>query len=81
MVLRDYTANETEAPTVADVVDGAKSSSLAIPASTLAKPVQSLMEMIFNIKMMEQQVLEMNYDAMKAPLGKNFLVDGSIIVL
>ncbi|GAU96892.1 hypothetical protein RvY_08263-2 [Ramazzottius varieornatus] len=70
MVLRDYTANETDAPPVPDVVDGAKSLSLAIPASTLAKPVQSLMEMIFNIKMMEQQVLEMNYDAKKAPLGK-----------
>ena len=67
MVLRDYSASEADAA-MPDVVDSAVAS-IKIPESKLAKPVQSLMEMIFNIQMMEKQVLEMNYDAKKAPLG------------
>ena len=37
--------------------------------SKLYESVQLLMKLIFNVKAMEEQMLEMNYDAKKAPLG------------
>jgi len=41
-----------------------------IPPSTLDKKLQILVEMLCNVKEMEDAVLEMKYDAKKAPLGK-----------
>jgi poly [ADP-ribose] polymerase 2/3/4 len=38
--------------------------------STLPKPVQDLMELIYNINLMKQQMTEIGYDANKLPLGK-----------
>ncbi|ESO83695.1 hypothetical protein LOTGIDRAFT_176953, partial [Lottia gigantea] len=40
------------------------------PDSTLKKPLQDLVELICDIKKMEEAVMEMKYDAKKAPLGK-----------
>ena len=40
------------------------------PDSTLEKRVQDLISLICDIKTMEQAVVEMEYDAEKAPLGK-----------
>lgn len=41
-----------------------------VPDSTLEKRVQDLISLICDIKTMEQAVVEMEYDAEKAPLGK-----------
>ncbi|KAJ3253177.1 Poly [ADP-ribose] polymerase 2 [Boothiomyces macroporosus] len=41
-----------------------------IPDSKLEKPVKDLIDLIFNTKMMEQQMMEIGYDAKKMPLGK-----------
>ncbi|OQV17931.1 Poly [ADP-ribose] polymerase 2 [Hypsibius exemplaris] len=67
MVMRDFEATADDEP---DAVAPRPSEPIKIPESKLSKPVQSLMSTIFNIRMMEQQVMEMNYDARKAPLGK-----------
>lgn len=40
------------------------------PESTLSEPVQSLIQLIFNIQFMSATMNEMNYDANKLPLGK-----------
>jgi poly [ADP-ribose] polymerase len=40
------------------------------PDSSLAKPVQNLMELIFNQKYQQDALLSMNYDTEKMPLGK-----------
>jgi poly [ADP-ribose] polymerase 2/3/4 len=40
------------------------------PASTLAPPVQELIRLIFDMKMMAKQMKEIGYDANKMPLGK-----------
>ncbi|KAJ3178167.1 Poly [ADP-ribose] polymerase 2 [Geranomyces variabilis] len=41
-----------------------------LPPSKLPQPVQSLMKLIFNTDMMEQQMVALEYDAKKMPLGK-----------
>lgn len=41
-----------------------------IPESKLHPKVQDLVSMIFNTKMMDQQMMELDYDAKKMPLGK-----------
>ncbi|XP_039206042.1 poly [ADP-ribose] polymerase 2 isoform X2 [Crotalus tigris] len=40
------------------------------PVSQLEPRVQALLELICNIRMMEEMVIEMKYDTRKAPLGK-----------
>ncbi|KAI8896085.1 poly polymerase catalytic domain-containing protein [Globomyces pollinis-pini] len=42
----------------------------ALPESKLNPQLKSLMELIFNMKMMEEQMNTMGYDAKKMPLGK-----------
>ncbi|XP_023329193.1 poly [ADP-ribose] polymerase 2-like isoform X2 [Eurytemora carolleeae] len=78
MVLMDYSAGGQ------DSVDSAGSSGVGpvvksdpesklgtpVPDSTLEKRVQDLISLICDIKTMEQAVVEMEYDAEKAPLGK-----------
>lgn len=44
--------------------------SVNVPESKLAKPVQSLMELIFNEQYFAASLNEMSYDAQKLPLGK-----------
>ncbi|KAF9912310.1 Poly [ADP-ribose] polymerase 2 [Linnemannia zychae] len=41
-----------------------------VPESKLHPKVQDLVSMIFNTKMMDQQMMELDYDAKKMPLGK-----------
>ncbi|KAJ3168278.1 Poly [ADP-ribose] polymerase 2 [Geranomyces variabilis] len=41
-----------------------------LPPSKLPQPVQSLIKLIFNTDMMEQQMVALEYDAKKMPLGK-----------
>ncbi|KAJ3272320.1 Poly [ADP-ribose] polymerase 2 [Terramyces sp. JEL0728] len=41
-----------------------------IPDSLLDQPIKDLIDLIFNTKMMEQQMMEIGYDAKKMPLGK-----------
>lgn len=40
-----------------------------IPESTLDKRVQNLIELICNVRAMEEALLEMKFDAKKNPLG------------
>ncbi|XP_065064179.1 poly [ADP-ribose] polymerase 2-like [Rhopilema esculentum] len=53
-----------------DQVDGESIEKLERPDSKLDKRVQALVQLICNVEEMEQAVLEMKYDAKKAPLGK-----------
>ena len=43
---------------------------LQIADCTLEKKVQDLIELICNVKAMEEAVMEMQYDAKKSPLGE-----------
>jgi len=63
----DYEANVTASQ---DHVDGEGKDELKRPDSQLDKRVQALVELICDVKEMEEAVLEMKYDAKKAPLGK-----------
>uniref|UniRef100_T1IJ17 Poly [ADP-ribose] polymerase n=1 Tax=Strigamia maritima TaxID=126957 RepID=T1IJ17_STRMM len=56
----EYSSNE----------DAGDAKTRPIPESNLDKRVKDLIELICNIKTMEEMVLEMKYDAKKAPLGK-----------
>ncbi|KAM7379697.1 hypothetical protein PAMP_005231 [Pampus punctatissimus] len=64
MVFMDYSANEKEAEQT--TVDTA----LKKKPSTLDMRIQSLLELICDLKTMEECVLEMKFDTKKAPLGK-----------
>ncbi|KAK1879534.1 Poly [ADP-ribose] polymerase 2 [Dissostichus eleginoides] len=64
MVYMDYSTNEKEENTA--VVDAAPRKRI----SKLNEKLQSLMELICDIKAMEEFVLEMKFDTRKAPLGK-----------
>ncbi|KAM7400173.1 hypothetical protein PAMA_004733 [Pampus argenteus] len=64
MVFMDYSANEKEAEqTTVDTAPKKK-------PSTLDVRIQSLLELICDLKTMEECVLEMKFDTKKAPLGK-----------
>lgn len=64
MVLMDYSTSEKEEDkTTAEAAPAKKTSKLDVK-------VQSLLELICNIKTMEECVLEMKFDVRKAPLGK-----------
>ncbi|KAM3603788.1 uncharacterized protein V6R79_002093 [Siganus canaliculatus] len=64
MVFMDYSSNEKEEnQTTVDAAPKKK-------ASTLDVKIQSLLELICDIKAMEECVLEMKFDTRKAPLGK-----------
>ncbi|KAH3770057.1 poly [ADP-ribose] polymerase 2-like [Dreissena polymorpha] len=68
MLEMDYTAkglDETDAPDLKKTKSNVK-----VPDSKLDKRLQSLIDLICDIKTMEEAVLEMQYDAKKAPLGK-----------
>ena len=56
--MHDLTAEAVESQRPAE-------SSCALPA-----PLQALVKFIFNKRMMEQQMVEIGYDAEKLPLGK-----------
>ncbi|XP_035489725.1 poly [ADP-ribose] polymerase 2 [Scophthalmus maximus] len=62
MVFMDYSAKEKEESTVS-TVPTKKTSKLNVK-------IQSLLELICDLKAMEECVLEMKYDTRKAPLGK-----------
>ncbi|KAM9323443.1 poly [ADP-ribose] polymerase 2 [Pholidichthys leucotaenia] len=63
MVFMDYSSNEKESETTVDAAPKKKT-------SKLDPKVQSLLELICDIKAMEECVLEMKFDTKKAPLGK-----------
>ncbi|XP_028284052.1 poly [ADP-ribose] polymerase 2 [Parambassis ranga] len=62
MVFMDYSTNEKE-QTAVDAAPKKKSSKLDVK-------IQSLLELICDLKAMEECVLEMKFDTRKAPLGK-----------
>lgn len=62
----DYSAEENSN----DEKQSTKKASTSQPKSQLDPKVLSLIELICNIKLMEETVMEMKYDAKKAPLGK-----------
>ncbi|XP_053185705.1 poly [ADP-ribose] polymerase 2 [Scomber japonicus] len=65
MVFMDYSSNEKEeTETAVETVQKKKK------ISTLDAKIQSLLELICDIKAMEECVLEMKFDTRKAPLGK-----------
>ena len=67
MVEIDHTASKEEA--VQEIKKQEKELA-QIPDSKLDPELKALVELIFNVKEMEAAMLEMNYDAKKAPLGK-----------
>ena len=66
LLFMDYKSTEK------DVVDApvALMKQKSVPPSNLDKKLQDLIELLCNVKDMEEAVLEMKYDAKKAPLGK-----------
>jgi poly [ADP-ribose] polymerase len=62
---------ETEDEEVEEVAANGRDARSVSPAkSTLAVPVQSLMQLIFNQQYMYEAMSDLNYDAKKMPLGK-----------
>ncbi|XP_049603711.1 poly [ADP-ribose] polymerase 2 [Syngnathus scovelli] len=64
MVYMDYSSSTKEEKPIPSVAEAPKK------ASELDPKVQSLLELICDIKAMEEVVLEMKFDTHKAPLGK-----------
>jgi poly [ADP-ribose] polymerase len=74
---RDYNVSSSDEENEAELPGagsrrGSKQSNASTKSveSTLQKPVQRLMEMIFNKQYFEQTLTELHYDAQKLPLGK-----------
>ncbi|KAK4547868.1 hypothetical protein LTR36_010587 [Oleoguttula mirabilis] len=67
-VERSYLPDDEEAPAAAGAPRERRSHSP--PKCTLAPPVRSLMELIFNQQYFEATMVSMNYDSNKLPLGK-----------
>ena len=51
------------------------------PKSQLDERVQQLIELICNVQAMEDTVVEMKYDAKKAPLGTIYFTDAFYFIL
>ncbi|XP_034470522.1 poly [ADP-ribose] polymerase 2 isoform X1 [Hippoglossus hippoglossus] len=64
MVFMDYSTNEKQEESTVSTVPKEKK------ISTLDVKIQSLLELICDLKAMEECVLEMKFDTRKAPLGK-----------
>lgn len=64
----NYGSDDDNAPAAESVAD--KNKKLAkIPDSTLAKPLQDLIQLICNVKMMEKALVQLEFDIEKMPLG------------
>ncbi|KAL2916598.1 hypothetical protein HK105_203710 [Polyrhizophydium stewartii] len=77
LIERDFSNDDDDDDDDADAAGGgagasgdAKPSSAPLLESKLEKPVKELMELIFNLDMMNRQMTEIGYDAKKMPLGK-----------
>lgn len=68
LVFLDYSAKDDKSKDVDEKAD--KKEKEPPPPSKLPQSVQELLNMICDIKAMENAVMEMKYDATKAPLGK-----------
>uniref|UniRef100_A0A0M3K9K2 Poly [ADP-ribose] polymerase n=1 Tax=Anisakis simplex TaxID=6269 RepID=A0A0M3K9K2_ANISI len=66
----DYSKLLEEKKKEAESGDGDSVDKPAIPESKLDECVQKLLKLICNIRAMEETVMELEYDATKAPLGK-----------
>lgn len=64
----NYGSDEDDKPSAASVADKNKQLS-SIPDSTLAKPLQELIQLICNVKMMEKALVQLEFDIEKMPLG------------
>ncbi|PVD21135.1 hypothetical protein C0Q70_19301 [Pomacea canaliculata] len=64
----DYSAKEDQVD--AALVPDDEDENLKTPDSKLPEKVQDLIKLICDVKSMEEAVIEMKYDAKKAPLGK-----------
>ncbi|XP_065908564.1 poly [ADP-ribose] polymerase 2-like isoform X2 [Dysidea avara] len=69
LIAVDYEAAKEDS-SEEDVVDAPDDGSAAAVKSQLDVRLQSLIELICNVKEMEEAVIEMKYDTKKAPLGK-----------
>lgn len=70
LLIMDYTAESQEDQVDAPTADLGPSQDIAVPDSKLDKRLQELVQLICDVKSMEDAVVEMKYDAKKAPLGK-----------
>lgn len=73
----DYSINgkiaEEEENKKANGDEKAQKESKPIPKSMLDERVQALLKLICDIRAMEETVAELEFDAVKAPLGKSLL--------
>ncbi|KAK3360411.1 poly-ribose polymerase-like protein [Lasiosphaeria hispida] len=70
-VERNYTADSDEEDSeTEDIKDKTKAADWEPPKSTLIKPIQDLMSLIFNTQFFNATMSDLNYDANKLPLGK-----------
>ncbi|XP_071091568.1 poly [ADP-ribose] polymerase 2-like [Haliotis cracherodii] len=70
MLTMDYTTGNGKAEDTVDAPGIKKEDSVKVPDCTLDTRLQDLVNLICDIKSMEEAVVEMKYDAKKAPLGK-----------
>ncbi|KAK5132053.1 hypothetical protein LTR08_000390 [Meristemomyces frigidus] len=67
---KSYVPDEDEPAVTAGASSEREATSYTPPKSTLAPPVRSLMELVFNQTFFDAAFTSMNYDANKLPLGK-----------
>ncbi|GFR70110.1 poly [ADP-ribose] polymerase [Elysia marginata] len=70
LLIMDYNAESQEDQVDAPMPDSDPSQETSVPDSKLDKRLQDLVQLICDVKSMEDAVVEMKYDAKKAPLGK-----------
>ncbi|GFO25409.1 poly [ADP-ribose] polymerase, partial [Plakobranchus ocellatus] len=70
LLIMDYNAESQEDQVDAAPASADPSQDVAVPDSKLDKRLQDLVQLICDVKSMEDAVVEMKYDAKKAPLGK-----------
>jgi poly [ADP-ribose] polymerase len=63
LIERDYSVDDA-------TEDAPEQKSFSVPDSKLPLPVQDLVKLICDVKMMTQSMIELGYDAEKLPLGK-----------
>jgi poly [ADP-ribose] polymerase 2/3/4 len=69
-VERSYEPDSEEDEDAPAKAGASRARSTSPPKCTLAAPVKSLMELIFNQQYIEQAMASLNYDSKKMPLGK-----------
>jgi len=69
LIQRDYGVDEEEKKEIVEKKSSSQQND-NVPGAKIAAPLQMLISLIFDVKMMSEEMVEIGYDARKMPLGK-----------